>query len=527
MREFNINGLCVPNDHYMVDLSQRVHEIDEILVAKGKYFTINRARQYGKTTTLGIMERYLRDRYIIISISFEGFDSSIFEDTSSFINAFKFACETQLKRYTVNQPLIEDWIASPDADNMQTLSARITKLVNGCDRPVILMVDEVDKSSDNQLFLNFIGMLRDKYLTRSKYGDDEHAATFKSVILAGVYDIKNLKLKIRPEEKHTYNSPWNIAAPFDLDMSFSVDEIAGMLNEYETDHGTGMDIQSIANEIRRQTNGYPFLVSLICKTIDEQLNREWTISSIDTAVYKIIKKTNILFDDIIKNIENREDFRNLIERILVKGESVPFVHSDMVIDLGVTFGILCEIGGKVSISNQIFERYIYEHLVSRLRTRNQLPMDTMEPSFYIHNGHLDIEMVLQRFSAFLHAERRARDSAFIEQNARLVFLAFVYTIINGTGKYHVESETRNNTRMDVIIDYLRDEFIIELKIWRGTTLEQEAYDQLTGYLDAKGKQKGYLLVFCSNKVKQPERGKWIDHNGYKIYEVIVPFLEEA
>lgn len=31
-----------------------------------------------------------------------------------------------------------------------------------------------------------------------------------------MYDIKNLKLKIRPEEQHQYNSPWNIAAQFDV-----------------------------------------------------------------------------------------------------------------------------------------------------------------------------------------------------------------------------------------------------------------------------------------------------------------------
>lgn len=44
--------------------------------------------------------------------------------------------------------------------------------------------------------------------------------TFHNVILAGVYDIKNIKLKMINEGVHTpsadegriYNSPWNIAA---------------------------------------------------------------------------------------------------------------------------------------------------------------------------------------------------------------------------------------------------------------------------------------------------------------------------
>ncbi len=49
-------------------------------------------------------------------------------------------------------------------------------------------------------------------------------------------------MKLRPEEKHSYNSPWNIAARFDVDMSFSAPEIATMLEAYEADHRTGMDV---------------------------------------------------------------------------------------------------------------------------------------------------------------------------------------------------------------------------------------------------------------------------------------------
>ena len=56
------------------------------------------------------------------------------------------------------------------------------------------------------------------------------------------YDINNLKLKLRSESEHQYNSPWNIAADFKVDMSFSESQIAGMLEEYEADHGTEMNM---------------------------------------------------------------------------------------------------------------------------------------------------------------------------------------------------------------------------------------------------------------------------------------------
>ena len=51
MKRFNTTAVCIPSKHYMVDLSERVREIKK-LVDAGKYFTINRARQYGKTTPL-------------------------------------------------------------------------------------------------------------------------------------------------------------------------------------------------------------------------------------------------------------------------------------------------------------------------------------------------------------------------------------------------------------------------------------------------------------------------------------------
>ena len=59
----------------MVDISERVREIGK-MVDDGEYFVINRARQYGKTTTLRPLRQLLRDKYIVLSLSFEGISSS-------------------------------------------------------------------------------------------------------------------------------------------------------------------------------------------------------------------------------------------------------------------------------------------------------------------------------------------------------------------------------------------------------------------------------------------------------------------
>ena len=41
MKEFNTTAVCIPEKHYMVDLTERVKEIRKMVDA-GKYFTINR-----------------------------------------------------------------------------------------------------------------------------------------------------------------------------------------------------------------------------------------------------------------------------------------------------------------------------------------------------------------------------------------------------------------------------------------------------------------------------------------------------
>ena len=86
-KEFNITGSCNPQWHYMVNTEKRFKAV-EALIDRGKYFTINRARQYGKTTTLIMIWRRLSERYIVVPLSFEGLDSSAFESNEAFVKKF-------------------------------------------------------------------------------------------------------------------------------------------------------------------------------------------------------------------------------------------------------------------------------------------------------------------------------------------------------------------------------------------------------------------------------------------------------
>ncbi len=66
---FNVSGDCKPKLHYMVNIDENLEQI-KAMVENGQYFTINRARQYGKTTTLRALEVFLDDDYTVISLDF-------------------------------------------------------------------------------------------------------------------------------------------------------------------------------------------------------------------------------------------------------------------------------------------------------------------------------------------------------------------------------------------------------------------------------------------------------------------------
>lgn len=214
----------------------------------------------------------------------------------------------------------------------------------------------------------------------------------------------------------------------------------------------------------------------------------------------------------------------MIERIIVNGAQVMFEIRNPLIDLGVMYGILKEQDGKAVVSNVFFETVIFNYYTSVRATNALMSTEYADKSIYVHDGRLDMQIVLQKFSAFMKAEYRDEDGGFVERQGCLLFLSFLRPIINGVGHYAVEPQTRQNTRMDIQVFYGADEFIVELKIWHGPKREQAAYEQLAGYLDARGVQKGYLLSFCDARSATTTERIFI-HNGHEIFETIVAYRE--
>ena len=510
MKQFNTTGVCIPSKHYMVDLSERVKEIKK-LVDAGKYFTINRARQYGKTTTLDALSHELIHEYDVVSLSFEGIGNAGFQTEQSFVKAFARKLKREF-RYGLSVPerikeQAEEFIARKE--EKAELDELFDLLQDWCDQAenrLVLIIDEVDSATNNQVFLDFLAGLRDSYINR----DTKGVKTFQSVILAGVTDVKHLRSRLRPDEASKENSPWNIAADFTIDMSLSETGIKGMLEEYEADHHTGMDTVAVAKSIRDYTSGYPFLVSRICQLIDEQvsgsmpLTKAWTDQGLDEAIKLILSEKNTLFDSLAKNLNNYPDLKAAIRSILMEGTRLTWNPDNREIAQMAMYGLIRNDHNTVRVANRIFETRLYNLFLSDEEVKNNIfsREGELAKNIFIKDGKLNMRLIMERFIETYTQIRGPLKDRFQEKDGREQFLLYLKPIINGTGNYYIEAQTRDQTRTDVIVDYLGQQYIIELKIWRGERYNAAGEKQLCEYLDYWNLTTGYMLSFNFNQKKE-------------------------
>lgn len=329
------------------------------------------------------------------------------------------------------------------------------------DKPLVLMIDETDSAVSSQIFLDFLSQLRGYYIDR----DD--SPTFQSVILAGVYDIKNLKRKFRPEEDHKLNSPWNIAVEFKEEMSFSVEEIAG-------------------------SGDFP------------EKKSAWTYAGFLAAERILVAEKNTLFESMVNKIYDIPELKEIVYSILFTGRESSYNALNQAIGMAQMLGFVKNEKGLVVIANKIFEIVFYNLFLSSAESQNTdiYKAAVQDRNQFICAGHLNMELLLRRFVVHFDDLYGGQTDKFKEEDGRRYFLLYLLPIINGTGNYYVESRTRNMERTDVIVDYQGEQIVVELKIWRGNAYKERGERQLMNYLDYYHLKKGYMLSFNFNKGKK-------------------------
>ncbi|MBI4647754.1 MAG: AAA family ATPase, partial [Bacteroidia bacterium] len=444
--------------------------------------------------------------YLVSSISFEGVGDKIFENEETFSpKVLKIIADG----FGPSKETVKDYLYNvcKTISGLDTLSEEITKFCILYNSKLVLLIDEVDKSSNNQLFLSFLGMLRNKYLQRNA-GKDH---TFHSVILAGVHDVKTLKLKIRPDAEQKYNSPWNIATEFKVDMSFNPQEISTMLDDYIRDKKVEMDIAKISERIYHYTGGYPFLVSRICKETDEVIlpgkkENKWTAGDIDSAAKEIILERNTNFESLIKHLEENRTLYRYVGNLILGNKNYSYNALNLTINLGEIHGIFKNLNHKIAISNKIYEEVLTNYITSKIEGTDDITNDVVQSSYIKPDGRLNIEKVLLKFQEVIKEKYSKSDllksPEFLENDLRLLFLVFLKPVINGIGFSFKEVETSEEKRLDIVIIFRDEKFVVELKLWRGGEYHWQGIKRLKDYMLCQGVKKGYMLIMDKTRSKE-------------------------
>ncbi len=512
-RKFNVTAVCLPDRHYMVNLDTRLAKI-KALVDNGMYFTINKARQYGKTTTLIALEQYLKNDYLVVSLDFQIFGSEEFENENtfalSFAGIFLRRIRAELNNITdslekILQQMETIIMEERKSFRLLKLFEKISDVCAKTDKPIVLMIDETDSAANNQVFIDFLSQLRAYYIRK------DTQPTFRSVILAGVYDVKNFVRKLRPDEDHQLNSPWNIAADFGVEMSLEKDGITHMLSEYEADYHTGMNVTEMAELLYNTTSGYPFLVSRLCWLLDEEISAAkgsrsaaWTLDGFMDAYRILTSEKNTLFESIIGKVINYPELNNILQDKIFNGQTIPYTATNPAIDLASMFGIVKNADGMVVPSNKIFAKVLSDYYLSldELKDLDIYKASRQEKTQFSKNGKLNMRLIIEKFAEHFADLYGHKNTKFIEKEGRKYFLLYLRPIINGTGHYSMEAVTTSENRTDLIIYYHEEFFILETKIWHGPKKHRDGEKQLLGYMDDYHQDTGYLITFNFNKAKE-------------------------
>lgn len=165
-----------------------------------------------------------------------------------------------------------------------------------------------------------------------------------------------------------------------------------------------LDIQAVAKDIYAYTSGYPVLVSLICKQIDEKIigseghedpKEAWSKEGVEKAAALILKRSTLLFESMAKQLDTYPDLYKIVEDIIYCGKKVPFSLEEKSINLGSMFGFLKEENGHVAVANRMFEMCLLNMFMAKEAINSDVyAQGGSDRIGFIKNNVLDMELVL-------------------------------------------------------------------------------------------------------------------------------------
>lgn len=230
----------------------------------------------------------------------------------------------------------------------------------------------------------------------------------------------------------------------------------------------------------------------------------WTREGVNAALRLLLAENNTLFQTITKNLKNFPRLRNSLRSILMEGTKLAYnTDQDDIVQMEM-YGLIKNDHNTVRVANTIFETRLYNLFLSDVEFENNVFCNTgtLNRNRFIKDKRLDMVAVLNGFIETYTQVFGPLTDKFKEKDGREYFLLYLKPIINGTGNFYIEAQIRDQLRTDVIVDFLGEQFVMELKIWKGASYNEKGEKQICEYLERFGLKTGYMLTFNFNKNKE-------------------------
>jgi len=359
-------------------------------------------------------------------------------------------------------------------------------------RKVFLIIDEFDGIPQDAL-RDFLYTLRQIYHEKKLNPSHNY---IHSVGIVGVKSIAQLDFD------HTV-SPFNIQDQFAL-SNFKVEQVAELYGQYTDEVGQAF-APEVIEAVHQKTAGQPFLVNRLAQILTEELNipenKEITIEHFYNAYAQILKEDNTHFQHIRRNIKRKDEFKIILNRILFDEREVYFNINDKNISELATYGLVREENELCIIDNPIYQEIIiktFSPFINGVEDK-YLPEYAEDFTDYLsQSGFIQMDELLHNFRDFIRRagykilEVPETPQEFVGQYLLLAYLDLFVRKIGG----HLYPEVPTGRgRMDIILLYGDEKYIVETKLWRGEKRYQAGKRQLASYLDKEGVGKGYCIVF--------------------------------
>ena len=503
MRFFNTEGPVRPDDHYAIAPLDRA-DVDEFLglIRAKRYFVLHAPRQTGKTSALIALRNLLNSGGVgdfrCVNVNVETAQVAR-DDVARGVRAILsgLAMSARLLGDSYPDGVWTDVLAKAGPE--EALKELLARWCLANPVPLVLLVDEIDSLVGDTL-LSVLRQLRAGYEQRPE-------AFPQSVVLCGVRDIRDYRIRSSAGEVIAGGSPFNVAAKSLRMGDFTEAETRALMAQHTEETGQRFS-EAAVEAVWTQTQGQPWLVNALCAgaCFDNKAGRDRSrsieVDDVHAAREELILSRRTHLDQLAHKLEE-ERVRRVVEPLLSGGEVRHHARDlEYVRDLG-----LIAAADPPRIANPIYREVVPRELGYVL----QSSLDIQVAWYVDDDGGLDMDKLLSAFRTFFgeHAEHwLGHLGAYREAAPQLILQSYLQRVVNGGGRIEREYGLGRG-RTDLLVLWPRESgqpsdlwerFVVECKVLRDSDRKslagtvEKGVKQTLEYMAQCGAEEGHLVV---------------------------------